>query len=381
MTGSALWAGVALSRNRSDQKSIKDRRFKRILMIRLSAVGDVVRTLPSVAVLRKNFPLARITWMVEEKSSDVILGQPELNEVIVFPRKAWAKHLARGRWWVLCREGIGFVKRLRQERFDLVVDFHGILKSGLLSRITGAEVRVGFEKGFSREWNYLFNNWRVSLLNTRISRFERNLRLLEGVGLDTENCRFSLSISTEDSHYATNFLKKHSLLAQYPLIAINPGTSEKLRYKQWFPEKYAQLADGLVEGLGASIIVTWGPGERGTAERVQSLMKSPCVVSCPTSLKQLAGIYQHCHLYIGGDTGPMHIASLMGVPVVGIYGPTDPVLYAPYDGTPSVQVRKDLPCSPCRDRNCQKLDCLKAVGHEDVLRAAKDLLLRVKRAS
>lgn len=350
-------------------------------MIRLSAVGDVVRTLPSVAVLRKNFPSARIVWMVEEKSSDIVLGQPELDEVIVFPRTAWASCLVRGKWWSVGREVIGFIKRLRQERFDLVVDFHGILKSGLLSRISGAGVRVGFARGFCREWSYFFNNRRVSLLDTRISRFERNLGLLRGVGLETGGCHLSPYISPEDRHYATGFLKKHGLLAHYPLIAINPGTSEKLRYKRWFPERYAQLADGLVRELGASVIVTWGPGERGTAERVQSLMKSPGVVSCPTSLKQLAGIYQHCQLYIGGDTGPMHMASLMGVPVVGIYGPTDPILYAPYDGTPSIQVRKDLPCSPCRDRNCQKLDCLKAISHQDVLKAAKDLLLKVKEAS
>ncbi len=111
-------------------------------------------------------------------------------------------------------------------------------------------------------------------------------------------------------------------------------------------------------------------------------MKSSSGVWCATgSLKQLAAIYEHCHLYIGGDTGPMHIASLMGVPVVAIYGPTDPVVNAPYDRSPSIQVRKNLFCSPCRDRNCQKVDCLRAVSHDDVFKAAKDLLLQMKEAS
>ena len=351
-------------------------------MIRLSALGDVVRTLPSLAVMKKNFPSAKISWMVEEKSSDILFGQPELNEVIVFPRTAWAESLVRGRWWSLGKEAIGFIKKLRQERFDLVVDFHGIFKSGLFSMMSEAEVRVGFERGSCKEWNYLFNNRRVSLPNNRISRFERNLRLLQGVGLETKDSTLSPYISPEDRRYTIDFLERHGLLAQYPLVALHPGTSEKTRYKRWFPGEYAQVADRLVEELGASIIVTWGPGERETAERVQSLMRRSSVLSCPTrSLKQLAGIYQNCHLYIGGDTGPMHIASLVGVPVVAIYGPTDPVVNAPYAGTPSVQVRKNLPCSPCRDRNCQKLDCLRAVNHEDVLKAAIDLLLRVKQAS
>jgi lipopolysaccharide heptosyltransferase I len=344
-------------------------------MIRLSALGDVVRTLPSLAVLRKSFPSARIAWMVEEKSSEIISGQPELDEVIVFPRSAWTKSLISGQWWSLGQELIGFIKDLHQKRFDLAVDFHGILKSGLVSWMTGAGVRVGFGRGSCKEGNYLFNNLCVTLPNKRISRFDRNLRLLQGVGLDTRDHGLRLHVSSGDRQYADSFLKKHDLLGPSPLVAIHPGTSEKTRYKRWFPEEYARVADGLVAERGASIIVTWGPGERETAERVQSLMRSPCVVSCPTkSLKQLAGIYRHCHLYIGSDTGPMHIACLMGVPVVAIYGPTDPVVNAPYDGTPSAQVRGDVPCSPCRDRNCKKLDCLRAVGHEEVFKAAMDLL-------
>lgn len=358
-----------------NQQRIADRNVYRILIIRLGAVGDVVRTLPALAVLRSNFPSAKIAWLVEEKSCDILRGQPELSKVIVLPRTAWARGLVRGRWGSLGREAVGFMKKIRQERFDLVIDFHGILKSGLLSILSGAEVRVGFEKGFCKEWNHLFNNWRVSLPDDRISRFERNLKLLQGLGLDTDDSSLKLYVSAEDRRYTFNFLQEQGLLNQYPLIAIHPGTSEKTLYKRWFSEEYAQVADGLVEELGASIVVTWGPGERETAERVRSLMKSRAVVACPTrSLKQLAGIYEHCHLYIGGDTGPMHIASLMGVPVVAIYGPTDPVVNAPYPGIPSVLVRENLPCSPCRDRNCQRLDCLKAINHEEVLKAAMDLL-------
>jgi lipopolysaccharide heptosyltransferase II len=351
-------------------------------MIRLSAIGDVVRTLPSLAVLRNNFPTAKIAWLVEEKSSHMLLGQRELDQVIVFPRTIWVESLLRGTWWSLGRDITGFIRQLRQERFDLVVDFHGILKSGLLSWMTGAKVRVGFERGFCKEWNYLFSNRRVSLSNSRISRFERNLRLLQGAGLDIKDSTIRPHISPEDRRYIDGFLQKYGLSTQYPLIAIHPGTSEKTRYKRWFPEEYAKLADGLVERLNASIILTWGPGEQETAERVRSLMKSPGIVSCPTrSLKQLAEIYRHCHLYVGGDTGPMHIACLMGVPVVVIYGPTDPVVNAPYDGMPSVQVQKNLSCSPCRDRNCQRLECLRAVSHDEVLKAALDLLQRMKHAS
>jgi ADP-heptose:LPS heptosyltransferase len=352
------------------------------LIIRLGAIGDVVRTLPVLAVLRNNFPSARIAWVVEQRSSEILRGQAEVNEVIVFPRETLKDGLVKGRVWTVGREVSRFVRGLRRGRYDLVIDFHGILKSGLLSWVTGARIRVGFDRGFSKEWNHLFNNWRVALPNLRVSRFARNLQLLEGVGLDTKDHRFSLTVPPEESEYADGFLREHGLFARYPLVAMHPGTSEKTRYKRWFLDRYARVADGLVNELGAAIVVTWGPGERETAEKLQSLMTSPCVVSCPTeSLKQLAGIYQRCHLYVGGDTGPLHIASLVGVPAVVVYGPTDPVVNAPYHGTPSTQVKKNLSCSPCRDRACQRVDCLKEVGHQDVLRAATALLVRIKEAS
>ena len=368
-----------MSRRERKESSLGGQTFGRILIIRLSAIGDVVRTMPCLAVLRRNFPSAKITWLVEEKSRDLLDGQPELDELIVFPRTVWVAGLARGRWWAVGKEVVGFVRRLRQERFDLIIDFHGILKSGLISMMSGAGVRVGFEKGFCKEWNYLFNNWRVSLPRERLSRFERNLRLLEGVGLGTEDCRIRLSVSNEDRRYAHDFLQRNGLLGQSPLVALHPGTSERTHYKRWFPEAYARVADGLVEKLGASIIVTWGPGERETAEKVVSLMKSPGILSCLTrSLKQLASIYANCQLYVGADTGPMHVASLMGVPVVGIYGPTDPVVNAPYPDTPFIQVRKDVACNPCRNLSCERLDCLKAISHEEVLNAAVSLLRRVE---
>ncbi|NIO04903.1 MAG: lipopolysaccharide heptosyltransferase I, partial [Proteobacteria bacterium] len=300
-----------MRRKKLDRLSIKDRSITRILIVRLSAVGDVVRTLPSLASLRKNFPSARIAWIVEEKSSDILLGQPELDEVIVFPRKAWSQYLLTGRWRSLTREVAAFIRRLRQERFDLTIDFHGILKSGLLSALTGAGFRIGFGRGFCKEMNYLFSNWRVSLPHNAISRFERNRRLLEGMGLDTKSAVFRLSIPREDREYVEDFFKQHDLKSRYPIVALNPGTSDKMAFKRWFPESYARVADRLVKETGATIILTWGPGERRTAEEVQSLMESPCVILCPTtSLKQLAAIYQGCHLYLGNDTGPMHIASL-----------------------------------------------------------------------
>jgi ADP-heptose:LPS heptosyltransferase len=255
------------------------------------------------------------------------------------------------------------------------------LRSGILSLLSGVETRVGFQKGFSKELNYFFNNHRVIIPNGSVSRFRKNLKLLEAIGLDTRNHGIRLWVSQTDQTYVFGFLKERHLLDSHFLVAINPATSPNTRFKRWFPEEYARLADGLVAEMGATVLFTWGPGELQIVERIASLMKFPSTICCQSSLKQLAEVFRHCHLYIGNDTGPMHIAALMGTPVVAIYGPTHPVENAPYDGTPSIQVRKDIPCSPCRDQNCQRLECLKSIAHEDVLKAVRELLWKTRRTS
>ncbi len=347
---------------------------KKVLVLRLSAVGDVIRTLPAVKAIKAYDPSVSITWIVEEPSKTLLESQPEIDEVLLFPRQRWSEGIASIQgWWRTMKEVWAFVQNLRSKRFDLVLDFHGILKSGLLSFLSGSSQRIGFDRRSSKEGNFLFSNIRIKLPKRKISRIERNFNLLKGMGLEIQPQGFPLFIPPQDQKYIKSFFDSVIPLRS-PLIAIHPGTSSKTSYKRWFPERYARLADRLIRELKATILFTWGPGESDWVKGIQRNMEESSILGPQThSLTQLGEVYRNCDLYIGGDTGPMHIASLMGIPVVVIYGPTDPVVNEPFGF--HQKVVKKVGCNPCRDRSCNGLKCLEAITVEDVFNATKEVLL------
>jgi len=347
---------------------------QKILVLRLSAVGDVIRTLPAVKAIKTSIPTTSITWITEEPSKALIESQPEIDEVILFPRQRWSEGMRSSkRFWKTIGEIREFIQSLRRKNFDVALDFHGILKSGLLSFLSRSLKRIGFDRRSSREGNFLFSNIKVKLPRKRISRFERNFYLLKGLGLEIPFRNYPLHIPREDREYVETFFKGISTSLKHPSIAIHPGTSPKTTYKRWFPERYAQLADRLVQERNATILFTWGPGELDWVKTIQQMMKEPSILGPHTfTLTQLAEVFRRCDLYIGGDTGPMHIASLMGLPVVVIYGPTDPVMNEPFG--PHQKVIKNVGCNPCRDRSCKDLKCLKEITVEDVFKATKEVI-------
>ncbi|MGO9089213.1 MAG: glycosyltransferase family 9 protein [bacterium] len=347
---------------------------QKILVLRLSAVGDVIRTLPAVKALKEHRPSSFITWIVEEPSRALLESQPEVDEVILFPRKRWTRGIKSLKGiWATFGEMRGFVKDLRRRKFDIVLDFHGILKSGVLSFLSGSPKRIGYDRRSTKEGNFLFSNVKAMLPQHKVSRFQRNLALLKGMGVEVEGSKYRLHIPPEDREYMGSFFKASSAFVNRPLIAIHPGTSQKAFFKRWMPDQYAQLADRLVRELNASVLFTWGDEELGWVESIRKQMKEPSLLAPKTeSLTQLGELYRNCDLYIGGDTGPMHIASLMGIPAVVIYGPTDPIENEPFGN--HIKVRKEVGCSPCHEYSCKKLDCIRAVSANEVFKATKEIL-------
>jgi len=275
--------------------------------------------------------------------------------------------------WKTIGEMRGFIAGLRKRKFDVVLDFHGILKSGLLSFLSGSPKRIGYDRDSTKEGNSLFSNVKVRLPKGKISRFERNFALLRGMGLEVRDFKYSLHVSWQDREYVASFLKSSATPLKRPLIAIHPGTSTKALFKRWPPDQYARLADRLVRELSATVLFTWGTQELEWVEGVRREMKEPSILSPKTeSLTQLAEVYRQCDLYIGGDTGPMHIASLMGIPVVVIYGPTDPVENEPFGS--HIKIRKEVGCNPCHNYSCRELLCVKAISADEVFKATKEIL-------
>ena len=348
--------------------------YPKILILRLSAVGDVLRTLPAVMVLKEYFPSSHIAWVVEEPSKTLLESQPEIDQVILFPRKRWTEGLKSiGKVGRSFNEMGQFILELRKQKFDFVLDFHGIIKSGMISFLSGSPKRIGYDRKSSKEGNFLLSNIKVKLPSEKISRYQRNFALLKGVGLEVKDFEARLHIPQRDKEYIESFLVGLNPPLRSPSIAIHAGTNPKALFKRWMPGHYAQLADRLIRELDATVVFTWGPEELEPVEAIRKEMKEQSVLGPETeSLTQLGELFKHCDLYLGGDTGPMHIASLVGTPVLVIYGPTDPVFHEPLGR--HKKVRKEVGCNPCRNRSCKDLKCLKMITVDDVFKATKEIL-------
>jgi ADP-heptose:LPS heptosyltransferase len=340
-------------------------------VVRLGALGDVVRTLPAFRALRAGYPGAHITWLVERKAAGALAGQPGLDEVLLFPREELMARLRAFDLPGLWRRAGTFCSALRARRFDLVLDFHGILKSGALSRLSGASRRVGYARPHARELAWLFANQRVRLDSMRLSRFERNDALIEFLGLSRESGAAPFHLDPEAVEGIARRLDDGE-----PPVVIHPGTSPDTPHKRYGAERYAAIARALRDKGGHVCLVTAGPdeAEAALARRIVEASEGAAALAPPTpSVADLAALFARARLFVGGDSGPLHLASLVGTPVVQILGPTDPVENEPSAFSPWRRVRIPMACSPCR-RGCRAATCMAVIPYEAVVEAACELL-------
>lgn len=356
--------------------------YKNVLIIRLGAIGDVLRTLPAVNAWQRQYPGTRFTWLVEPAAASVLQGQSALDKVFVFER-----NLFSGLWRSpgnpvrAALSLTSLIGDLRAEKFDLVVDFHGILKSAVFARLSGAPERVGFARPDAKEGSARFYSRQFRPSGSDINRVDRALALVSFLGVDVDpeaQISYRLPVTALNRERARETL---DILAELPgsgpVIVLHPGSSRKTAYKRWHQNGYVGLVNALVEKFDARVVLTWGPGERETAELIAGNVRVPRVVAKKTaSLLDLAALFAACDLYVGGDTGPSHLAVAMQTPVVTIFGPTHPQVNAPC-GTPFRIVRYPLPCSPCRKRSCKTRLCLEAIGWRRVLVEVEDLLAQL----
>lgn len=346
----------------------------KILIVKTSAIGDVLHTLPALAVLKKKYPTAQISWLVEEAAAPVVLGHPDLHQVIVSPRKQWIKNVKEGHWLRTGREFMAFIQHLRKVKYDLLIDFQGLLKSSLLIACCRAQRKVGFGRGMAHaEGSYLFLTERVPPVDMDIHAVDRELLLLEGLGISSDTVDISLSVAAEKCKAATELLVAAGADLDRPVIAINPMTTWPS--KHWTSSGFADLAEVLAK-RGLTVVFTGGPGDHGPIQEILAGLQPGLVISIAgqTDLMTLAAVYRLARLVISTDTGPMHLAASVHTPVVALFGPTAPWRTGPYGNIHKV-VRKDLACSPCLKRDCRfgSTECMHAISVDDVLAAVDEL--------
>ncbi len=339
---------------------------KRIAIIRLGSMGDIIHALPVANRLKREWPQTKISWLVEPAHKELLSNHPDIDEIIILDTKAWRKKNGLE----AAREIRLHWRELQRRKFDLALELQGLIKSGIIAYATGAPERLGFAWAECREpVSSLFTNRHV-YPGKGIHIIQRNLAFVSKLGLATEPWDYNLKPEPAASDYIRQFLKAQNLQPDR-LVGINPGAAWPT--KRWGAKKFALLTDMLAQRLGAQILLIWGPGELELAQEIQRLAGSPTVLACPTDIKQLMALLAQCKLLIVGDTGPLHLGAAMGTHCVGIFGPTDPVRNGPYGGQ-HVTVQHKLPCSNCYRRRCEHAKCIMEIEPEEVFEAASRLL-------
>jgi len=349
--------------------------FTRIAIVRLGGLGDVVNTLPALDAVRTRWPDARISWLVESQWLDILPAPPRLDEIIAIPKKEWLAKLKNpADLFTLPAEVTALARELRARRFDLAIDFHGNMRSGVVTALTNARVRVGFAAGYCKEWNYLFTNERHAVGGGRIHRIDRALALCRAIGAEPAGDTPKLDLPDEAREFARSVFAERELGTR-TVAAIHPGTSAFGSYKRWPAERFRELIQ-MLDSRGVVSFITWGPGEADLA--IEAAAGTGAVVSPPTkSALQLAALLKECDVFIGADTGPGLVAAAVGTPTVSIFGPKDPVIYAPRHPRARV-VETPMDCRPCKKRECNDPKCILHITTRHVAEAAFAVLAEME---
>ena len=352
--------------------------MRSILLVRFGALGDVAHTLPALDCVRRAHPQAEIHYAVDRRYAGLLEGHPQLDHVIRIDRPGLEEALRGGRLRAGRRIATALLGELRSLRFDTLLDFQADLKSALLGLSARAEQRVCLARGFAKEGNHLIGDVRVDPGSPCANKVDRYLSMARAIGADTTEPHPVVGHVAEAQARVAQQLAEVECGARH-LAMIHPGVSQKGAIKRWHPERFAAVADHVARERGFDVLLTWGsPLERATCEEVRDKMRAPAhILRDAWSLPELVAALRRASLFVSVDSGPLHVASMLGVPHVAILGPKDPRVYGTRFG-PSRSVVQYVACFPCRHRVCptrpvERL-CLEQTTAAMVIAAIDDLL-------
>lgn len=327
--------------------------LNKILIVRLGAIGDVVHTLPALAALRRSLPEAHLAWAVERGGAAKILhGNPYLDELIELDLRGWRKNWKALETRAAVRASFA---NLRASKFDIALDFQGLLKSAAVAWLAGIQRRIGFAKDSLRE---PASRW---LMTEHVSAddddhvIKKNLQLVKSLGCDISGeFEFPIKLDAADEQFTSEQLEK----SNGALAILNPGGGWAT--KLWHTSEFAAIADRLWEAFGIRSAITYGPGELSLAQLVVGQTKTGAAFPLASSLKQFLALAGKAKLFLGGDTGPMHLAAAARTPIVALFGPTSARRNGPFAKDDLVVERFDLDCrTDCYRRYCNHTSCMK----------------------
>ncbi|MDQ7787599.1 MAG: lipopolysaccharide heptosyltransferase I [Thermodesulfovibrionales bacterium] len=313
----------------------------KILIVKPSSLGDIVHSLPFLNAIRGCFPESEIHWVVAKGFEGLLEEHPMIGKLWIIQKDQWKKINRAGE---TAKEITTLFRKLRKEHYDLVVDLQGLLRSGLITAATGAPTRVGFRE--AREGSRLFYTHKVEG-GRDIHAVDRYLKIAHFLGcpIDTVCFPFPPSVDTADIRLRFTLPEEYAVLV--------PGA--RWATKRWAPENFGKLASRLqlksvIVGSRGDMVIAQTIVERSQGNAISLIGK--------TGLKELVEIMRNAKFVVSNDSGPMHIAAALGIPVFALFGPTEPRKTGPY-GIHHTVLREEVPCAPCLKRKCNELNCMR----------------------
>jgi heptosyltransferase III len=337
--------------------------MRNILIIKLRYIGDVLLATPTVRAIKAARQDFRITMMVNRGTEDVLSGNQDLDEIMVLDKESLASQ------WQL-------IAGLRRRRFDTVIDLTDGDRSAFLSWVSGAPVRIGFND--EHRWR---GKWYTHVVPSQSGiqhRIDRDLEALKPMSIHASSKDPQLRLTPEEGNSADELLDQLGVQRSQPMVILQPGA--RYWFKAWPPERFAELAERLMSQHGCQVLIGGSDQDIDLAEQIRQMVKSrPIVMAGRTTIKQFAAIAKKSVLFVGNDSGAMHIASAVGTPVVALFGPSNPREWGPRGGPVEI-LYKEIDCRSCFHPTCARGEenCMRLITVHEVCAAAQRLLLAGK---
>ena len=324
----------------------------RLLIVKLGAIGDIVHTLPALSAIRRAFPAAEIGWIAEKRSIEILRGHPYIDRLFEIDTRRWRSGMKASQVLAEVGKELG---GLRRAGFETAIDFQGLLKSAAIAKASGAADRWGFSRKDLREpaSRILLNHTVKTAPQTHI--INKNLGLARAPFAIPDDGKIEFAIATGDEHRAEAEQIAAKITGRFALLNPAGGWVTKL----WHAEKFGKLADRLYEEFGLASLIVTGPSETELAERAMSASTTAKIAAAQPSLKGFVELAKMADIYVGGDTGPTHLAIAAGAPVAGIFGPTEWWRNGSLDPLDICIERTDIGCRvDCHRRECANWICM-----------------------
>ncbi|MDD2731209.1 MAG: lipopolysaccharide heptosyltransferase II [Candidatus Portnoybacteria bacterium] len=337
---------------------------KRIIIFNVNWVGDVLFSTAVVRNVRRNFPDSYICCAVPSRCYQVLKGNPNIDEIMIYDDKERQKSLFAK---------FDFVKALRYKQFDMAILLHGSMTRALLCRLADIPERIGYD---TKKRGFILTKKIPLPKKDSLHRIDYYLNIIEKAGLRIEDRYLEFFVDEEDMAFVDNFLEKNGIPSERQLIiGINPGGN--WMPKRWPRENWVSLVKLLSERLGADIIITGGRQDQQLAGKIREESNYKPLIACGVfNLKQSAALFKKIGVFISADSGPMHIANAVGAKhIIALFGPTDPLITGPFPLKNVKLLQKDTGCKiPCYEVNCKDNRCMKAISPEEVFSCVEEVL-------